>query len=244
MIDYLKRVGRLFMANDQDVTELYYSGTHQIVLSGDCVNPAIDVIESLSDINFLVYDDELYCYVVAPELTAQSFFEQVVKPVEAAVAHIFEDDGSYSIRPKIPATPALPSGPEDALAASLNGNVYYLVDIRLGRGYGNRWSEVTIWMSKNGREICYNVQRYLNKVSGPKKDGENQLFTGIGAQWRAICFAYGITPDEAKTKEAAQRAKKFVYAVVGEMMDRLWSNQTQPRFMDQWRSLAVAEATA
>lgn len=249
MVEYLKRVGQSFVFNSdgRNITELYYSGTHQIVLSGDCVNPALETIELLSDIYFFVYDDEDHyrCYIVAPYLTTdKSFFEQVVKPVEAAVEYITKDDGSYSIRPKIPTTPSLPTGPDDAQTEIVSGIPCYKAIVHLGRGYGNYWSEVTILMSKEGHKIFYRVQRYLNKVGGAITDGPAKLFAGAGAQWQAICFAYGISPSEAETKEAAHRAKKFVYAIVGELMERFWSNQTQPSFWGEWRSMAAATAIA
>ena len=243
MAKYLKRNGQSFIdENGNTVTELFYYGTHQIVLTGDCIDPVLDIISSLDKAELLIFDNDSHCYIVAPYLDAKSFFELVVKPVEAAVAGISKDDGSYIVRPKIPATPDLPATPDDAHTVAIGGTTYYQVVVHLGRGYGNRWSKVTILMARDGREVSYNVQRYLNKVTGAKEDGEAKTFTGIGAQWQAVCFAYGISPSEAKTKEAAQRAKKFVYAVVGELMDRLWSDQPQSSYLEQWERSALAAA--
>ena len=235
----LKRIGQDFFLNGDNMTDYYYSGTHQIVLSGDCIDAALDALTSIEAIHLLFYDDGYYCYIVAPQFDEESFFNKVVSVVEKSVAGISINNGTYSVRRKIPATPKLPAGPDDACTVGLGNITYYKVVIHLGRGYGRRWSQVSILMPKEGREIYYQVQRYFNKVSGSQIDGESKMFTGIGAQWQAICFAYGFTPDEAKDKEAAQRAKKFVYTVVGEMMDRLWSCQTQPSFLSRWRSASL-----
>lgn len=235
----LQRIGQDFDLDGENFTEHYYAGSHQIVLSGDCVNPALDALELIADVDSFFYDDDNYCYVVAPELDEKKFFEQVVSVVEAAVANIADQDGGYSVRRKIPATPELPEK-SSAVSERVDGVLCYRATVHLGRGYGTRYSQVDILLSHRGRRVFYRVQRFNNDVAGPQKDGEARIFSGVGAQWQAVCFAYGIQPFEGETKEAAQRAKKFVFAVVGELMDRFWSDSVQPSYMDAWRQ---AQAT-
>lgn len=223
-----------FTRNGEVMTDRYYAGTHQIVVSGDCVNLALDALENIDGVEIFFYDDDYYCYIVAPELDEKSFFEQVVSVVETAVSGVLDEEGTYAVRRKIPATPALPD--QSSVASErVDGVPCYKATVHLGRGYGTRYSRVDILMSNIGRKVFYRVQRFNNDVAGPQEDGEAKIFGGVGAQWQAVCFAYGIAPSEGDTKEAAQRAKKFVYAVVGELMGRFWSNTTQPSFMDAWR---------
>ncbi|MDO8668732.1 MAG: hypothetical protein Q7K65_00370 [Candidatus Buchananbacteria bacterium] len=234
MLSELKRNGQDFYLGEEIVTDRYYSGTHQIVLGGDCVDEALDVLEDIEGIDIFFYDDDIYFYVVAPELSATEFFERIVRLVEMAIINVSSQDGTYGIRRKIPATPQLP----DASISSseiIDGLACFKATVHLGRGYGTRYSKIDIMLSQTGRKVFYKVQRFNNNIAGPKKDGESKTFSGVGAQWQAICFAYGISPSEGEIKEAAQRAKKFVYAVVGELMDRFWSvDGLQPSFLTEW----------
>ncbi len=235
----LERVGRDFTLNEDNFTDQYYAGSHQIVVSGDCVDSALDALETIDGVNIFFYDDEHYCYIVAPELDEQSFFEQVVSVVESAVAGIADQDGSYSVKRKIPATPEFPEK-SNAVSERVDGVLCYLATVHLGRGYGTRYSQVDILLSHRGRRVFYRVQRFNNDVAGPVKDGEAKIFSGVGGQWQAVCFAYGIQPAEGETKEAAQRAKRFVFSVVGELMNRFWSDSTQPSYLQDWQQAQTA----
>lgn len=229
----LERIGNGFYFNDEDVTGQYYSGTHQIILTGDCVDVALDALEDIDNVTIFFYDDDYHCYIVAPDLSEVDFFEQIVSVVESAVADIFEEDGSYTIRCKIPTTPKLPDqGTADI--EQIDGASYYKATIHLGRGYGTVYSVVDIFMSVRGRKVLYRVQRFINSVTGAEADGEAKIFSGMGAQWQAVCFAYDIEISEGDSKEAAQRAKKFVYAIVGELMSRFWSTANQPSYLRVW----------
>ncbi|NCN07652.1 hypothetical protein GW933_03075 [Candidatus Falkowbacteria bacterium] len=235
MLKELEKIDNGFYFNGDDVTAYFYSGTHQIILTGDCVDLALDVLENIENINTLFFDDGIRCYIVAPKLSEMEFFEQVVKVVEGKVGNVPQEDGTYCIRRKIPPTQLLPEL-EEASIKRLGGLDYYQATVILGRGYASVYSMVDILMSAEGRyTIMYRVQRFNNDVSGAVEDGEAQVFSGAGAQFQAVCFAYSITADEIKTKEAAQRAKHFLYAVVGELMERFWQPSVQPSYFRTWQ---------
>lgn len=231
----LERIGNKFYFNDEDVTTEYYSGTHQIVLTGDCVDAVLDALEEIDHgSRIFFYDDDYHCYIVAPDLSETDFFQTLVDVVESAVTDIFEEDGTYAIRSKIPMTPKLPDQ-STANIEQIHGLPCYKATIHLGRGYGTVYSVIDIFMSVRGRKVFYRVQRFINGVAGAEVDGAAKMFSGVGAQWHAVCFAYSIEISEGDTKEAAQRAKKFVYAIVGELMSRFWSTANQPSFFQVWQ---------
>lgn len=229
-----------------DLTTDFYNGTHEIVLDKDCIEPALRALEqAYPSMEILAHNDDHQwrCCVVVSGMSEKDFFRKIVSVVEKAVSNIYDGDGRYSVRRKIPLAPQLPENSDSAESELISGENCYRATVHLGRGYGHRYSQMDILLTKHTRRVYYRIQRFNNdSASGGVADGEAKLFKGNRAQWLSICYAYGISDSDDDSKEAARRAKNFVYAIVGDLMSKFWGDG-QPSCLDAWEE-AQAEAMA
>jgi hypothetical protein len=211
----------------------------QIILTGFCQELAFEALEGVAQqFQILVHDDNCRCYVVVPGISEEQFFTEIVSVVDHAVGGVDISEGEYSIRRKIPPSPKLPQGISDAKAERISGEICRKATIHFGRGYGHRFSKVEISLSSESPKIYYCVQRMENKIGGEIEDGKLEFFSGRGAQWDAVRYAYDIDQNDNDPKEAARRAKGFAHAIVGQLMERFDYNSQlaeQPHFLDQWQ---------
>lgn len=232
----LKRIGDdFFDRQENNLTKEYYSGTHLIVLTGECIERALAILEEIDrPETFYTYEKGDWLFVVIPDMLENDFFDVVIKELEKDLGLIDKEDGYYGIRKKIPSTPDLPKDRQSAGVELIEGEECPCATIYLGRGYNEMFSRVTIAFSFAKRLIFYRVQQYRNTVDqGLQPQGESRLFSGWGAQWNAIEFAYGISSDLDKNFEAAEKAKRFLHAIVGELRRRFKYNK-QKKYYEAW----------
>jgi len=135
--------GKFYFEDGTDCTDLFYSGTHQIILTGFCQELAFEALEGVAQqFQILVHDDNCRCYVVVPGISEEQFFTEIVSVVDHAVGGVDISEGEYSIRRKIPPSPKLPQGISDAKAERISGEICRKATIHFGRGYGHRFSKV------------------------------------------------------------------------------------------------------